>query len=441
MSALATFHPVNITTVKSNYSWDDGTPLVEISPADLSINEPACILSSTNISGIEYLGYSPFASVTLSSVVTPNPSAVATKRIVDFGDYYNSESNIIRTDTLSAEYFCHTYIMPGVYTVKLTVIEYVKLQDVNTNLPISNTQIYFQPTELERELPIFWQWCNYQCNHPLASLNKRSKNVSWSEAEFQENYEFTWAESGSPCVSVPTQLTLWNWDGQKCTTANTTTTTLSWSTVECESCISKTWDQIMSSNFETDCIEIPYEIVPIVTEYVIENLVRVVEIPPVAFLTVNQGPTLSSRLSPHEVTLSPKYVKCGSFPIEKIDWDFGDGSPVVSQNRWVMNTNPIFKENLEYEADWKDPRTYDIKRKYTRTPVSGSVFYPSLTCYASSTHASDCAAGIVGPLSLTKNVPTKKDFKVTFLQNELTDHGKIIIGEVDNALAVWRYDK
>lgn len=442
MSAIATFTPATVTTVKSNYSWDEGTPLVDLMPADLNINDPSSILSSTNIAGVEYLGYSPFTSVSLSSVVTPNPSAVAIKRIVDFGDYYNSESNIVMTDTVSAEYFCHTYIMPGIYTVKMTIIEYVKLQDINTNLPLDNTQIYFQPIEIEKELPIFWQWCNYQCNHPIAALNQRSKNVSWSEATFQETHEFTWAESGSPCVSVPTQITLWSWDGQTCNTSGTTASVpLSWSTVECESCLGKTWNQVTSLNFETECVEIPYVIVPIVTEYVIENLVRVVEIPPVAFLQVGQDPNFNARVSPHTVTLSPKYVRCGSFPIEKIDWDFGDGSPIVSQKRWGINTDPMFKENLEYEVDWKDPRNFDVVRDYTRTPKSGPTFYPSLTCYASSTHSSDCAAGLVGPLKLAGDTAITKKVEVTILQNELTDYGKVLIGEVDNALAVWRYDK
>lgn len=443
MSAIATFDPINITTVKSTYSWDEGTPLVEIPTSDLEINSTTSILTSDNSAGIEYLGYSPFALVTLSSVVTPNPSAVATKRIIDFGDYYNSESNIIRTESLSAEYFCHTYIMPGVYTVKMTIIEYVKLADVATNLPFDSTKVYFQPMEISGELPIFWQWCNYQCTSPLARLNPRSKNVPWSKAKFQETKQFTWAESGSPCVSVPLQTTFWNWDGHLCSSGGTTATVpLSWSTLEGESCLCKTWEEITTLDLKPGCVETPYVIVPITTEYVIKNLVKVVEIPPKAFLEVQQDPNYNNRVSPYTAVLSPRYVRCGSFPIEKIEWDLGDGTPILVQRRWSVNPDPTFRDNLEYEVDWKDPRNFDVVHSFTRTPESGSSFYPSLTCYASSTHTSDCASGIVGPLKLRSSEDTGiVDAKVTILQNELTDYGRILIGEVDNSLAVWRYDK
>jgi hypothetical protein len=442
MSAIATFDPVNITTVKDTYSWDEGTPLVELDLADLTINDPSSILSSTNSAGVEYLGYSPFALVTLSSVVTPNPSAIATKVIVDFGDYYNSESNIIMTDVLSAQYFCHVYIMPGIYTVKMTVVEYVKLANVTTNLPFDSSKVYFQPTDAFKELPIFWQWCNYQCTTPLAKLNLRSKNVPWTKAKFQETNGFTWQESGSPCVKIPTQTTLWNWDGQMCSSAGSTTSTpLSWSTVECESCLSRTWDDIEALDLKPNCVEDPYVVVPITTEFTIEQLVRVVEIPPKAFLEVQQDPSYNNRISPYSVRLSPKYVRCGSFPIEKVEWNLGDGSPILTQRRWSVNTDPIFQDNLEYEVDWKDPRNFDIVHTYIRTPDSGSSFYPSLTCYASSTHTTDCVAGLVGPLKLRSSTSTSADSKVTILQNELTDHGRILIGEVDGTFAVWRYDK
>jgi len=437
MSA-ATFTPVNITTVKDTYSWDDGTPLIDIGPSDLLINETELILSSANVAGIQYLGRSPFAIVALSSTITPNPSAVATTRIVDFGDYYNSESNLVKIDTLSAEYFCHTYVMPGVYTVKMTVIEYVKLKDVNTNLPLNSTQIYFQPTELANELPIFWQWCNYQCSNSLASINLRNKAVSWAEAEFQEDRQFTWTESTGPCVTVPTQMTMWNWDEQKC---SSTSISLSWQTMECESCISKTWDEITSSKFELGCVETPFVIVPLTTEYVLENLVKVVEIPPKAFLEVQQNSNPNNRISPHLVTLSPKYVRCGSFPIEKIEWNLGDGTEKLTQRRWSVNRDTRFTENFEYEVDWKDPRNFDIKHVYNRTPKSGAAFYPSLTCYASSTSTSDCASGLVGPLKLGDSVVEDGESTVTFLQNELTDYGRILIGEVNDTLAIWRYNK
>jgi hypothetical protein len=445
MSAIATFDPINITTVKNTYSWDEGTPLVELTLADLEVNNPNFILSSLNDAGIEYLGYSPFAAVTLSSVMTPNPSAVATKRIIDFGDYYNSESNIIMTDTVSAENFCHVYIMPGVYTVKMTVVEYIRARDIplNTALPSNSLSLYVQPTELKEDLPIFWQWYNYYCENKCNPPNLRNKETKWSETQFQETEQFTWAESSSPCVDVAAEDVSWMWDDHSCAlSASTFGVPLSWTSVECDSCLNKTWNETLSAGLQTNCIELATTLVAVTTQYVIKDLIRVVEIPPRAFLKVHQDPNINNRISPYRTTLSPIYVRCGSFPIEKIEWDLGDGTPILTQRRWSVNTNPKFKENFEYAIDWKDPRNFDVVHDYTRTPTSGSSFYPSLTCYASSTRTSDCVSGLVGPLKL----PTGKEQnlatnKINILQNELTDHGKVLIGEVNDTLAVWRYNK
>ena len=85
----------------------------------------------------------------------------------------------------------------------------------------------------------------------------------------------------------------------------------------------------------------------------------------------------------------------------------------------------------------KDPRNYDVIHTYRKTFDAGFSFYPSLTAYASSTGAYDCTAAIVGPLKL----PSATEFNMAILQNELTDHGKAIIGEVEGAAAAWRMDK
>lgn len=445
MSAIATFDPINITTVKSTYSWDEGTPLVDFTLADMEVNNPDFILSSLNDAGIEYLGYSPFAAVTLSSVVTPNPSAVATKRIIDFGDYYNSESNIIMVDTITPENFCHVYIMPGTYTVKMTIIEYIRARDIplNTSLPSNSLSLYVQPTEVKEDLPIFWQWYNYYCQKKPYPSNPRNKETRWSEAQFQELEQFTWAEASSPCVDVPARDASWMWDDHNCSLGGSTFgTPLSWTSVECESFYNKTWNETLSGDLEKNCIELATTLVAVTTEYTIKDLIRVVEIPPKAFLKVEQDPSFANRISPYTVTLNPLYVRCGSFPIEKIDWDLGDGTPMLTQRRWSVNTNPKFRENFQYAIDWKDPRNFNVVHDYIRTPTSGVSFYPSLTCYASSTHTSDCVSGIVGPLKLpAAEENTVASNKINILQNELTDYGKVLIGEVNDTLAVWRYDK
>jgi hypothetical protein len=44
---------------------------------------------------------------------------------------------------------------------------------------------------------------------------------------------------------------------------------------------------------------------------------------------------------------------------------------------------------------------------------------------------------MVGPLKLP--VTNGSDFKL--MQNELTEHGKVLIGQVNDNVAVWRTDK
>ena len=160
------------------------------------------------------------------------------------------------------------------------------------------------------------------------------------------------------------------------------------------------------------------------------------------------------RLTPLTVRLSPKHVICGSFPIEKIVWDMGDGSPLITQRRWaptlehpfvystslLTETDPtnlkVYSGSLE--NDPQDPRNYDVEHTYYRTLQGPHSFYPSMTAYASSTGTYDTAAAVVGPLLF----PTKdEELKINLIQSELTSHGKVYIGEINNNVAVWRADK
>jgi hypothetical protein len=141
--------------------------------------------------------------------------------------------------------------------------------------------------------------------------------------------------------------------------------------------------------------------------------------------------------SPVTVKLTPRFTKCGSFPIEKIVWDLGDGSPLLEQRRWAPTIKAPFYYSGAIEEDADDPRNYDVIHTYNKTPESLFCFYPSMTAYASSTNTSDSVAVTIGPLSLVLFDPSQ--FKV--LQNEFTDNKKILLGQIENNTAVWQADK
>jgi hypothetical protein len=274
---------------------------------------------------------------------------------------------------------------------------------------------------------VFWQWkyfeaCDTQKYPETRELRWNSpvcKQTQWMSATpCIKNTECRISDNDDGCA---------NEDSEACT---------KWTDVDCND-PNNTWGQQTCS--ACDVRPNPeYEVVT--TEIVRTNIVRVVEQPPVAYISVAQDSDISKRVSPYTVRLSPKDIVSGSFPIEKIEWDLGDGTPIKSQKRWDVSSDQEFVYNNAYSIDWKDPRNYDIVHTYTKTPNSGFTFYPSLTCYCSSTGSYDCASGVVGPLSFTTKTSQSKTSvtKLTLLQNEITENGAVILGEIDKTAVIWK---
>jgi hypothetical protein len=207
-----------------------------------------------------------------------------------------------------------------------------------------------------------------------------------------------------------------------------------------------TWEQQTCNSCKT---HEPPNIEVVKTVYTRELIVEVLENFPTAHIDIFQDPNFLNRNSPYKVKLTARNVLPGSFPIERIDWDLGDGTPIKSQKRWAINTDTEFEYSDVFFADWRDPRNYDINHVYETSPGSNLTFYPSLTCYASSTGSYDCVKGIVGPINpspiLTENDEANnavnKRKPLNLIQNELTDHGKVLLGELDCTAVIWRYNK
>ena len=471
-----TFDFFSINSVPPDYSWDDGTPRVEFPNSRL-------ITDSSLLTGTEsaYIGYAPYTSVSLSSFAgTPSLSSIAIQRVADFGDYYNTDSNITSSPTLSNEVYCHNYIMPGLNTIKFTKTEYVNVGTVEYqafscieryclewtwnkrdctdtleptitwNNTLSSQQyekrwndrpeercdaawansggLYVQPEQELQQLPFNWQWYNFLCSSPT---NPRNNPITWNQSGFQDSNQLIWSGISGPCLEYATESVSWLWNNVSCDlSANPLAKVLTWDETKCDSSLSKTWDGMGGGN----CSQKPLTLSAKEVTIVKEAFLRVLEIPPVAYLSaIDLTP---GKISPLTVRLTPRFVKCGSFPIEKIVWDLGDGSPLLTQRRWSPDSNSPFVFSDIFNLDWHDPRNFDVIHTYRKLPTSGFSYYPSITAYSSSTGTADCASTIVGPLKLQ----TFDGSSITLLQNELTDNGKVIVGEINDGVAVWRID-
>jgi hypothetical protein len=137
---------------------------------------------------------------------------------------------------------------------------------------------------------------------------------------------------------------------------------------------------------------------------------------------------------PLTVTITPRYTLTGSFPIEKIVWDLGDGSPLITKTRWDNNTSFPFVTSGAMSADPLDPRNFDIVHTYTKPDNSVYSFYPSITAYTYSTGSSDACSITIGPIAAQPLQGV--GFKI--LQTELNEDGTALIGQVGDNIGIWK---
>jgi hypothetical protein len=466
------FDTFSIKTVPSNYSWDEGVPDEQ---TYLNFVTDLSALSSTstnNEEGLEYVGYAPYMQVSfysslyLSAEDVPQ-NLIGLKREIDFGDYYNTESNVLISTSDQEQVLCHNYLMPGLYTIDYKATEYLlqyraefssfgedncwekycldwswKATETKTlrtwkstlsgqpyekkwrqeecdDLTFANKGLYIESVEQKNPYsPISCQWYNYT----------NGCQTTWEETAFQQSKQTTWLATTGPSINVRAQeQTIWKWIAL--TSSNKQIDTkLTWNDLSSFSPKNTTWNYTKENCIGT---KIPY-VVFTEDKKTKKAFIRVLENFPTAYLQVSSlNPT---NTSPMAVRLSPKVIS-GSFPIQKIVWDLGDGSPLLTQVRGQTKLHDPFVFSNLLSADYEDPRNYDIVHTYTRTVSSGATFYPSITAYSSNTNSSDCVAAMVGPIQL----PFTNGTEITLLQNELTEHGKISIGQVNDEVIVLRH--
>jgi len=315
-------------SVPSTFSWDTSSYSTNTVVPQLSNGVPL------------YVGYAPLVQLTLSSF--PYNYSLGSAffiRAINFGDYYNTQTNVLKISGVAPVYVNHTYIMPGLYSVTMTEAEYSNIDSITWNEVTTNVNS-----------DLFWQAYTH------LDLNGQTNIIPQTTA-------------------IVTQLSTVN------------------------------------------------------------VLLSVVELMPTAYLSSNISTVSSDIVFPLTITFTPRFVHAGSFPIEKIVWDLGDGSPLLTKRRWDSNTFSPFVSTNALSADPADPRNFDVVYTYRKQDLAQYTFYPSITAYASSTGSSDSVAITIGPI---KSPDFSMSNSISLLQAELNENGTVIVGQLGNDIGVWK---
>lgn len=397
------FDITSAKTVPPTYSWDDGN----------YTSTDSRLVNLTRTANGDLIGYAPFVVARISSVPMLEEQADADIftifRRVNFNDYYNTVSNKITSLGFDEEFYCHVYVMPGVYQptmthyVYLTSDEFVPTQTVFYQQASFNTEELpdiGQMIEIDSRGRIIWKWGKLSCeNNLLCDTGKRDESITamtWRDSKCSEYYNQRWEiAKGDTCFETGPVV-----------------------------------DLVPNANSDEEGFDPAFKNN--------DGRIIVLEIPPVVFLSAAQ-PEFEDRTSPLTVTLTPRFIKTGSFPIEKIVWDLGDGSPLLIQSRLSAQDMSPFVYTGIVNNDETDPRNYDIQYTYKAKDRTVFSFYPSITAYASSTGTYDCASTTVGPLK--PKIYNPSEHEIHLIGNSITDKQDVIgLLEINNDIVSVKFE-
>lgn len=358
------FYIISGLTVLSSYNWDNGNPF------NGSVEDKAAYSTQNYISG-----YAPALKVLFKNSSISDDISIFNISYLDytwnFGDYYNDAGNIVSLSCNNPVE--HIFIMPGKYTVSLTQTE-----------TIQETVVDAPPDLCLNKYNLNWYWDNLNCSQVDAK--------TWNDTQCGAAYA-KWWDSESSCLQKYCKK--WSWNKLVSTEIDNN---IKWEETINGAQYQKRWfyeandtvcsiaDVITTTNANQQTTTKQY-------------IVEVLELSPVAALHCVTQPL--TGVSPYTVQLSPRATKTGSFPIDRIDWDFGDGSPIKTVVRQGNNFNDSeLIYNGVYTADSLDPRNFDVVHTYTRDLNVYFSFYPSITAYSSNTGTSDACSTLVGPILL-----------------------------------------
>jgi len=399
MTTTTNFQIVSGTSVPSNYFWDMGRPL------ETAVTETIADTFTDYISG-----FAPAVKVVFQSDVqgTIEPG-VSASYIWNFGDYYNANNN-------EAVFECrdslveHTYILPGKYNVSLTNTQSKLAIPPATGNERCNGKYdigwYWANTECERSrVGTATTWDETMCFPPATAINIRPK---W------------WDDEGS-CFQKYCKY--WNWQNLAIIGKNP----VFWFQTRPLFRFFKRW------GFEANdavCEDELKTILEVTEQTALKTaIVEVIEIKPTAVIYNISSPL--TGVSPFAFTLSPKFCKTGSFPIDRIEWNAGDGSSIKTITRYSEPNSEYFIYNNTYFDDPQDPRNYDFIYTINRNRDMYPVFYPSLTCYSACTNSSDSCSIVIGPIELEP-----QSFDVEILKTKNTIEGEYYGVEINNNITL-----
>jgi len=369
------FFALCANTVPETYFWDLGAPL-ETAPT----RQPITISTA-----VEYVsGYAPALEVFFGNASFSDPNFEFIDYIWNFGDYYHDDNNVVSLSCTGA--VKHTYIMPGIYNVSLTH------KQTKTGEEIS-----FDPTLDPRycrgKYDRRWFWNELTCLTPTSSINENK--LTWEQIECGQPFE-KWWDFEEKCFQKHCKTWAWYDLG---TSIDPVINPVKWADTISDEIFEKKW---MFEANDTICVYSPdFEFLNTITteeQTVVKAIVEIKEIMPVASMFSISATT---GTSPFTVQLSPRNCKTGSFPIDRIDWDFGDGSPIKTITRYAppLETDTSIINTGYFISDLDDVRNFNVLHTYTRNKDTYPIFYPSLTCYSASTNSHDSCSLTIGPIN------------------------------------------
>jgi len=355
------FSILTAITVPQLYSWDNGIPFVE----DNALEYANCTTNYVS-------GYAPALLVAFQDNSTPDKSSNNLSYNWDFGDYYNSTSNNV--SLTCASFIQHTYIMPGIYHVKLTQSETTTQQAIDPSykcVSLYNKQ---------------WFWDD---------LTQNTTNTTWNSTSSTATQPKTWNRE-QKCLQK--YCFSWDWTNLGCNTKTTKNgNSVTWKQTTKGEKYAKKWAYEVN---DTPCTITNAEYLTTyqtIIQTTQSAVVQVLELPPVAGIGISDS-TITGT-SPFTVRFTAKACKAGSFPIDKIVWDLGDGTPRKTVIRYTAPTDNNFITTDTFN-DPNDVRNYELVHTYSCNANTYPVFYPSLTCYSANTNTSDSCCLTIGPISL-----------------------------------------
>jgi len=146
-----------------------------------------------------------------------------------------------------------------------------------------------------------------------------------------------------------------------------------------------------------------------------------------------------SGISPHTINFLASCVTPGSFPICRLEWDWGDGTPIETISRLpyptASNLNQVLTSVNAFSQDPNDPRNYLIAHTYTNTNILPATFNVTLSVYACNTNSiSICTGQSVGPIVYPYDIVEPRHLIKSRYQNSNNDVVYILEGTELNSM-------